>query len=213
MTAPQPHPRKSLFVNRDIQGRLLARTAMYWMLYHGVLWMAMFLFRYAEHRGAVAAGALPRTFSDLYGQFVREQFSMWVCAVAILPIVLWDLLKFSHRVVGPLVRFQRTIESLTAGNNVTEVRLRDGDLLFDLQTTFNQYLSSLRTMERDQRTPESETERKTEIGCVPVPTIVAELIESQLADELQQIDAEIQAACAREDQTTPSCSSAEQMVS
>ena len=113
MAAAKIHPRKRLFVNREIQGRLLARTALYWMLYHGVLWMAMFLYRYAEHRGAVQAGAPLRPFADLYGQFVNEHYSMWVCAVAILPIVLWDLLKFSHRVVGPLVPFQRAIERST----------------------------------------------------------------------------------------------------
>ncbi len=207
------HPRKRLFVNRAIQGRLLARTALYWMLYHGVLWMAMFLYRYAEHRGAVQAGAAVRPFSDLYGQFVNEHFSMWICAIAILPIVLWDLLKFSHRIVGPLIPFQRAIERLTAGEQVTEVRLRHGDLMFDLQTTFNQYLTSLRTMEFDPCTMESDAEMTAQTDNAPVPTIVAELIELQLAEELRQMDVEIQAACAQDDQMTPSRSSAEQMVS
>lgn len=149
MSTPNAYPRKRLFVNREIQGRLLARTALYWVLYHAVLWMAMFFYRYAEHRGAMMAGAEPRSFADLYGQFVHEHHSMWFCAFAILPIVLWDLLKFSHRVVGPLVRFQRTLESLTAGETIQEVRLRRGDLLFDLQKTFNQYLASLQTLQAD----------------------------------------------------------------
>ena len=213
MAAAKLHPRKRLFVNREIQGRLLARTALYWMLYHGVLWMAMFLYRYAEHHGAVQAGAEPRPFADLYGQFVNEHYSMWICSVAILPIVLWDLLKFSHRVVGPLVPFQRAIERLTAGEKVAEVRLRHGDLLSDLQATFNQYLTSLRTMESDPRTMESDAELTVQTGNASMPTIVAELIELQLAEELRQMDVEIQAACARDDQMTPSRSSAEQMVS
>jgi hypothetical protein len=76
MAAANLHPRKRLFVNREIHGRLLARTALCWMLYHAVLWMAMLLYRYAEHRGAVLAGAAPRPFADLYGQFVHEQSSM-----------------------------------------------------------------------------------------------------------------------------------------
>lgn len=189
MSTPNAHPRKRLFVNREIQGRLLARTALYWVLYHAVLWMAMFFYRYAEHRGAMMAGAEPRSFADLYGQFVHEHHSMWFCAFAILPIVLWDLLKFSHRVVGPLVRFQRTLESLTAGETIQEVRLRRGDLLFDLQTTFNQYLASLQTLQDDAGpTPQAggSSERNSS----------NEMIESQLADELERMQAEIQAACA-----------------
>lgn len=215
MTDSKVRPRNRLFVNREIQGRLLARTALYWVLYHGVLWMGMFMYRYAEHRGAVLAGAEPRPFSTLYGQFVTEHFSMWVCAIAILPIVLWDLLKFSHRVVGPLVRFQRTIESLTAGKQVNEVRLRNGDLLFDLQTTFNQYLTSLRTMEveKEKAAAESETKVSPQPAADPVPEIVADLIEAQLADELHELHQEIEAACAGNDHTTASRSSAEQMIS
>ncbi len=213
MADSQVRPRNRLFVNRDIQGRLLARTALYWMLYHGVLWMAMFLYRYAEHRGAILAGAEPRPFAELYGQFVREQFSMWICAIAILPIVLWDLLKFSHRVVGPLVRFQRTLESLTVGKQVDAVRLRNGDLLFDLQTSFNQYLTSLRTMELEKNVAESKPTLPAQSSNEPVPTIVAELIEAQLADELHKIHEEIEAVCAGNDQTSESRSSAEQMIS
>ncbi len=189
MTQRHAFPRKKLFVNREIQGRLLARTALYWVLYHAVLWMAMFFFRYAEHRGAVMAGAEPRQFSDLYGQFVHEHQSLWLCALAILPIVLWDLLKFSHRVVGPLVRFQRTLQSLTAGQTVQEVRLRNGDLLFDLQTTFNQYLASLRTLQ-------SESKFAAQLGGMNAPNSDDELIESQLTKELQQLHTEVQAACA-----------------
>lgn len=189
MATPNAYPRKRLFVNREIQGRLLARTSLYWVLYHAVLWMAMFLYRYAEHRGAVMAGAEPRSFADLYGQFVHEHHAMWFCAFAILPIVLWDLLKFSHRVVGPLVRFQRTLESLTAGDAVQDVRLRRGDLLFDLQTTFNQYLASLRTLQADSPlTAQSNGSGELNAG--------SDLIDSQLAEELQRMQAEIQAACA-----------------
>ena len=189
MTKPHAFPRKKLFVNREIQGRLLARTALYWVLYHAVLWMAMFFYRYAEHRGAVMAGGEPRPFSDLYGQFLHEHQSMWLCAFAILPIVLWDLLKFSHRVVGPLVRFQRTLESLTAGQAVQEVRLRNGDLLFDLQTTFNQYLASLRTLQ-------SDSELAAQKSGMSQPNSDHELIEAQLTEELQQLHTEVQAVCA-----------------
>ena len=189
MASSKAHPRKRLFVNREIQGRLLARTALYWVLYHAVLWMAMFFCRFAEHRGAVMAGAEPRSFADLYGQFVHENSSLWICSFAILPIVLWDLLTFSHRVVGPLVRFQRTLESLTSGQSVSEVKLRQGDLLSDLELAFNQYLASLRNLQ-------SDSELATSSNSSGNSTPANDMIETQLADELQQIQAKIQAVCA-----------------
>lgn len=188
MATPHAYPRKRLFVNREIQGRLLGRTALYWVLYHAVLWMAMFFYRYSEHRGAVLAGADPRSFNDLYGQFVQENHAMWFCAFAILPIVIWDLLKFSHRIVGPLVRFQRTLESLTAGETISNVQLRKGDLLFELQASFNQYLTSLRTMN-----PESEPSRGNSRGGDL--NSENESIERQIQNEIQQLQAEIQSDC------------------
>ncbi len=137
--------RKRIFVNPAIQGGMLKRLACYWFVYHGVLWIALFFYRYAQYRGALLAGAAPQTFSELFGQFTQEHFSLWVCAAAILPIILWDALLFSHRVVGPLVRFQHVLENLTAGSPVAQVRLRDNDLLMDLQDTFNRYLLSLQS--------------------------------------------------------------------
>ena len=172
----QKQLRQKLFVNRAIQGRLLVRIGLYWFLYHGVLWMSLFLFRYAEHRGAMQAGALPRSFADLYQQFAREYFGVWVCAIAVAPIVLWDLLKFSHRIVGPIVRFKNTLDGLSAGKKVDHVRLRDGDLLLDLQDTFNKYLGTLQTFE--PLDPE---------------TVKSDLIEDALVAELHKLQAEVDA--------------------
>ena len=172
----QKHLRQRIFVNQAIQGRLLVRIGLYWFLYHGVLWMSLFLFRYAEHRGIVLAGGLPRSFTDLYQQFASENFGIWICGLAIAPIVLWDSLRFSHRIVGPLVRFQDTLDGLASGRNVSEVRLRDGDLLMDLQDTFNRYLATLQTFE-----PADQVTRKSD------------LIEDALALELRKLQAEVDA--------------------
>ncbi|HLQ45846.1 MAG TPA: hypothetical protein VK137_14000 [Planctomycetaceae bacterium] len=191
--------RKRLFVNRTIQGRLLGRFTCYWLVYHGVLWMAMFLYCYATHRGAMMAGAAPRTFADLYGQFVNEHFSIWICAAAILPIVLWDLLIFSHRVAGPLVRFQHALKSLTAGETISEVRLRNGDLLLDLQNAFNEYLTTLQTLRPADR-------------CEQVIASELRTIASELRNFEQKVDVPRTPAEHVQVGSAPSRSSAEQIA-
>ncbi len=196
----KPEPRKRLFVNRAIQGHLLARTALYWMLYHGVLWMAMFFCRYAEHRGAVQAGASPRTFNELYSEFTHDNLSLWVCSLAILPVVLWDLLTVSHRIVGPLVRFQRTLESLTAGDPIAPVTLRKGDLLHDLQDSFNQYLSTLETMQ-----PESAPLMLSTATLDPLADAFphADELEDTLAFDLRPPQPEVTNELSRHSQEVP----------
>lgn len=210
--------RKRLFVNRAIQGRLLGRTALYWVLYHGVLWLSLFMFRFAEYRGRVMAGATPRTFNDLYGQFVMDNYSLWICSLAILPIVLWDLLTFSHRVVGPLVRFQNALKSLTAGEQVSEIRLRDHDLLIELQDSFNAYLKSQQTLKSQQAVRRAEDDNilpflQSVSRDADEPT---EQLEETVLFDLRQLQEKLEtlrSADGDQTESAPSRSSAEQIVS
>ena len=213
---PNQKKRARLFVNRTIQGRLLGRTTLYWILYHGVLWMAMFMYRYAEYRGTLLAGATPRTFNNLYGEFVRENFSLWVCSLAILPIVLWDLLCFSHRIVGPLRRFEVALQDLTAGKSVPAVKLREHDLLPELQNAFNAYLQSLSVSQAAGNT-ESPSLAAAANSRIAAEGSVAddELHEAVLHDlrELQQRLDAIQRTGSDQTSSAPNCSSAEQITS
>jgi hypothetical protein len=140
--------RKKIYVNKLIQGRIIFRVFLYWAVYHIVLWHAMFLFRYVEYRGELLAGGRPMPFQELYGSFVLQHYSLAVCAAVVFPIILWDMLCFSHKVAGPLVRFQNVLAQLSRGEPVEKVRLRDGDLLIDFQNSFNAYLESLELFER-----------------------------------------------------------------
>jgi methyl-accepting chemotaxis protein len=134
--------RKKLFVNSFAQGRTVAHVAFYWGVYHLILWHVMFLYRYFQYRGELVAGAAPRTFNELYSEFTLTHFSIIVCGLAILPLVIWDVIKFTHRIVGPLVRLQNCLGQLARGEKVVELRFRKGDLLVDLQNAFNAFLES-----------------------------------------------------------------------
>lgn len=137
-----PHVRKKLFVNPHIQGTTIRRVVFYWCTYHLVLWHVMFLFRFFEYRSSVMEGGRPLTFFTLYGRFTLDHYAVILCALAILPMVLWDVLKFSHRVVGPLVRFRHCLKLLSQGESVTQVTIRKGDFLMELQDAFNEFLAS-----------------------------------------------------------------------
>ena len=105
--------RKSIFVSGPIQGRLSTRLVFYWVLYHFVLWHALFAYRYVEFR---MANRLPDvSFRELYGDFVLHYYPIVLCAVSMLPIFIIDLVRLTHRIAGPLVQFQRRLKQMTAG--------------------------------------------------------------------------------------------------
>ena len=131
-------PRKKLFVSGRIQGQLVFRLGTYWVLYHFVLWHALFAFQYIQTRLSGTLGAV--SFQEMYGTFVLQYYPIIVCAVGMFPVFLIDLLRLSHRIAGPLVRFSHSIRGMIAGEEVRRVRLRKGDLLNEFETLFNEYV-------------------------------------------------------------------------
>ncbi|MBW3540442.1 MAG: hypothetical protein KY476_09235 [Planctomycetes bacterium] len=134
--------RKQVYVSRVIQGRLVRRFMVMWCAYHVVLWHAMFLYRYLQYRGELLAGGSPQTFVDLYADFVMRHYSVIICAIAVLPFVLWDIIRTMHRVAGPLVRFQHALKGLARGEKIPPVTLRKHDMLIEFQQSFNEYLEA-----------------------------------------------------------------------
>lgn len=142
MNEKRPQRRK-YYVSSPIQGRLITRMAAYWCVYHLVLWHAMFLYRFLQYRDSLADGAPEVPWWNLYTAFAFENSTMLICAVLVFPIILWDMIHLTHRVAGPLVRFQNTLRRMSEGEEVKEVKLREGDMLDDLRDAFNDFLDSL----------------------------------------------------------------------
>jgi hypothetical protein len=58
-------------------------------------------------------------------------------------LFVYDAIKMSHRLVGPLHRIRRTIREVTAGEEVGLVELRKGDMLQELKDEMNELLRYL----------------------------------------------------------------------
>ncbi len=56
---------------------------------------------------------------------------------------MWDVVRVTHRVAGPLVRFRECLKALSRGEHVPFVRIRKGDYLVDMERAFNEYLATL----------------------------------------------------------------------
>ena len=83
--------RKKLYVSGAIQGRILLRVTAYWLLYHAVLWHALFL-----SSGLTIDGNYI-SLTDAYVQFFWQHRILLLCAAAVFPIIFRDMLKMTHR--------------------------------------------------------------------------------------------------------------------
>ena len=91
-------------------------------------------------------------------QVIQENIPVIICLSLLVPVMAWDSIRFSHRLVGPLVRFRKACQELADGKPVRPVKLREGD-----------YLTQVRRLQQDaRRTPETRRTRDQACGrCGP----------------------------------------------
>lgn len=74
---------------------------------------------------------------------LRDNLPAIICLLALVPVVVWDTICFSHRLVGPLVRFRKTMRAIAEGKAVRPLKLREGDYLTEMRDDFNKMLEAL----------------------------------------------------------------------
>jgi hypothetical protein len=84
--------------------------------------------------------------SDVVQQFIDmllDYAPVFICLALLTPIICWDAIRFTHRLVGPLVRVRRTMISIAERELVPPIKLREGDYLTEFRDEFNAMLESL----------------------------------------------------------------------
>ena len=79
-------------------------------------------------------------------QFVETLESnapVFVLLLILVPVMAWDTIRFSHKLVGPLVRFRKTMQDVADGEPVRPIKLREGDYLIEMRDDFNHMLEEL----------------------------------------------------------------------
>lgn len=172
---PAERQRGKYWVSPRIQGRLIGRLACYWCVYHLILWHSMFVVRYVTYRvGLITGQAEHQTLGTVYRQFSEDYATLAICAVLLAPIFLYDIYRNTHRIAGPLVRFQNSLKRMIDGGVVKPFKLRDGDLLTDFQDVFNEFLEHYNKLV-ESRTPtralmtETDAARVERITQTPDP--------------------------------------------
>jgi hypothetical protein len=87
--------------------------------------------------GEFAAHGLSRGFSDLYCEFLAQQGPLLFGLIVTMPLLLYDLAKFSNRIAGPLYRCRKVMQEMASGKAVPEFHPRKHDHMKELFQAFN----------------------------------------------------------------------------
>ena len=126
--------RKKVWID-PFQTKLTLRIAAYLGLFFIVFLNFLFVWKMVEE------GPL-----DPWQQFLdtmRANVPVIICLLILVPVMAWDSVRFTHRLVGPLVRFRKTMQTIADGEPVRPIKLREGDYLIEMRDDFNKMLEEL----------------------------------------------------------------------
>ncbi len=138
--------RQNYFVDPRVQGAILRQAAYYWLCGSVVFTLVMFLFRIVPPW--LVSGDVD------FGKIWHHLAPMVVSSAVLLPIVMFSAVRFTHRFVGPMIRFRQVLRQLAQGETVPPVKLRRKDFWQDVANELNQVSDRLR--EVSAREPKCE---------------------------------------------------------
>lgn len=154
--------RTTRYVSSLIQGRLMWRMTVYWLVYNAALIFVLAGERLIWLVPDLLTGGRPVTASEFLSNFYQVGRPLLIAMAVFCPLMLWDMMRYSHRIAGPLYHFRRAMDAFAAGEKLQRVRLREDDLLEEFQNTFNRLVDRVNkeqaqgAEELTSGTPESE---------------------------------------------------------
>ena len=136
--------RKTVVIDKRVQGMLAFRIARYWML----SLLAIFILLTAIP--LLVTWCLDFSNVLTTGQLFARAWSMFWPAMGaslfLLPAVIVDLLRLSNRFVGPVYRLRNRMRDLADGKAVDPVILRKDDFWHDFAVEFNRVAARFREL-------------------------------------------------------------------
>ena len=148
------HKRSTRYVNSFLQGHLMWRMVIYWLVYNAALILVIGGEKLVWLVPDLITGELSFNFGEFFATFFVESRTLLVSMAVFCPLLIWDMMKYSHRIAGPLYRFRKAMEDHLAGEELQAVTLRDDDLLKEFQLTFNEFVAHV----QKQQSPEQPSE-------------------------------------------------------
>ena len=138
----KPYRRRNYFIKKSFQTRFTLRFALLIALQAALI---AFLFFYFA-KGTLTTGydgsqlRIEKTASFFY-----QSFALIVLAVGLAVgwVAMLVFIFYSHRIAGPLFRFQKSLQEVSAGDLTGRIHLRKKDQLRDMGDSINLMTGSL----------------------------------------------------------------------
>jgi nitrogen fixation/metabolism regulation signal transduction histidine kinase len=132
------HPaRKKTFVDPKVQGALVRRLVLHWLVFFSVAALVAFCLQVLTNPFKPIEEHAREVWWT-HGPFLLVMFLM-------LPVFIVDTIKLSHRFAGPIYRLRNVIRAIAHGEKYQPLKFREMDFWQDLAEDFNEMVERLRT--------------------------------------------------------------------
>jgi hypothetical protein len=121
--------RRHFFVDPALQGALVTRVVLYWIICLCSVVLLMLAWRIIT-----APGGSALTYANEMWTYCWPAL---VTSFLLLPLVVMDILRFSNRFAGPLLRLRRSLRALARGEEVRPIEFREDDFWLEVADEFN----------------------------------------------------------------------------
>ncbi len=149
--------RRHYFVDAKLQGALVARVVLYLVVVMFDIGATFAFWRLITPQ--------IRLLSPHWEALWFEYGLAAVVALLLLAVVITDIIRFTNRFVGPILRLRRSMRAVARGEHVEPIRFRHNDFWQELADEFNAVLARVQqpTAEAAHAAPE---EAEPEMACL-----------------------------------------------
>jgi len=143
--------RKQLFVDPKVQGALVTRVVLYWVVCLITITLMLLCWR-------IVTGPA-RLFYTHFNEMWFYYGPAVIASFLLLPLVVVDIIRLSNRFAGPMIRLRRSMRELARGEHVQPIKFREGDFWHDFAQEFNALVARV---QGENAPPEPEQQRQEE---------------------------------------------------
>jgi hypothetical protein len=122
--------RRTTLVDPEVQGGILRKIAIHWVLFFICNAMALMIWIRLFEQPDAGWG---QTFADAFHRFLP----FFIVTMALIPAFVWDTLKLTNRFAGPILRFRSALSDASTGRAVAPLYFRNNDFWQEIAQNFN----------------------------------------------------------------------------
>jgi hypothetical protein len=157
--SPKPTVRRQLFVDPKVQGALVMRVILYWIVCLATITLMLLCWRIITG----PARMFYTHFDDMWFHFGPALIASFI----LLPLVVVDIIRVSNRFAGPLIRLRRSMRALARGEHVEPIYFREGDFWRDFADEFNAVAARLQATAPSNAPVQGAKDTDPEAEAVP----------------------------------------------